>query len=183
MPGNIFRRKNRRVDDGGINGYGSDSEDDVTHHDQTKSIGIRGGSGGGDDGYFTQHSPPNRGKDHVVEHGPASIAATTPQVDRSHFHRTPTGLSEKLRKKRAVQDVNLEGGLDICLNIEQSQMDPSGITTQYRLLVPRLWYDYEEEDEYAVGVNKNMQGTGLKRWVSFRGKGKADNGTGGVDRK
>ncbi|KAF2237100.1 hypothetical protein EV356DRAFT_44463 [Viridothelium virens] len=34
--------------------------------------------------------------------------------------------------------VNLEYGLDICLNVENSQKDPAGITTPYRLLVPAL---------------------------------------------
>ncbi|KAI1338283.1 hypothetical protein F5Y15DRAFT_416930 [Xylariaceae sp. FL0016] len=64
------------------------------------------------------------------------------------FHRTPTGLSvKKLRKKGAEHyGVDLEGGLDICLNVEVNAKDPAGITVPYRLLVPKLWYEYTGED-------------------------------------
>ena len=60
-------------------------------------------------------------------------------------------------------DINLEGGLDICLNMEVSQKDPAGITMPYRLLVPALWYEEEMEGQ----ATSNVQG-GLKRWVSLR---------------
>ena len=63
-------------------------------------------------------------------------------------------------------DINLEGGLDICLNMEVNQKDPAGITMPYRLLVPALWYEEEMEGQAAGSV----QG-GLKRWVSLA-KGK-----------
>ncbi|KAI0882155.1 uncharacterized protein GGS22DRAFT_191326 [Annulohypoxylon maeteangense] len=64
------------------------------------------------------------------------------------FHRTPTGLSTKKLQKRGVEryEVDLEGGLDVCLNVEVNPKDPAGITVPYRLLVPRLWYEYEGED-------------------------------------
>ncbi|ORX96752.1 hypothetical protein BCR34DRAFT_607526 [Clohesyomyces aquaticus] len=55
------------------------------------------------------------------------------------FQRRPTILT----KKGIAQDggyINLEDGLDICLNLEVSQKDPAGITTPYRLLVPALYY-------------------------------------------
>jgi hypothetical protein len=77
-------------------------------------------------------------------------------------------LSQKQLKRGVNHDVNLEGGLDICLNVEVSQKDPAGITMPYRLLVPALWY--EDEDEGSM-MQRHRRGTGLKRWVSF-GKGR-----------
>lgn len=75
---------------------------------------------------------------------------------RRAFHRTPTSLSSK----QAPHTVNLEGGLDITLNVEVSPRDPAGITMPYRLLVPRLWY-VGQGDEV-----KNMRG-GMRRWAGF----------------
>ncbi|KAI1205378.1 uncharacterized protein F4807DRAFT_453987 [Annulohypoxylon truncatum] len=73
------------------------------------------------------------------------MAAAAP---RRPFHRTPTGLSAKKLQKRgaARYEVDLQGGLDVCLNVEVNPKDPAGITVPYRLLVPRLWYEYEGED-------------------------------------
>jgi PhoD related phosphatase len=74
--------------------------------------------------------------------------------------RRPTNLSEKAARKGNVpavdadgneidvnDHVNLEGGLDIVLNVEVNQKDPAGITTPYRLLVPALWYDGSSDRE------------------------------------
>jgi hypothetical protein len=82
---------------------------------------------------------------------------------KSKFHRTPTFQSEKQRKAGGGE-INLEGGLDICLNVEVSSNDPAGITTPYRLLVPRLWY--EEKEGHQGEAARNVQ-NGLKRWVSL----------------
>ncbi|KAF1944128.1 hypothetical protein EJ02DRAFT_510485 [Clathrospora elynae] len=57
----------------------------------------------------------------------------------SNFHRRPSMLGKKGAQQHG-DFVNLEGGLDICLNVEVSQHDPAGITTPYRLLVPALHY-------------------------------------------
>ncbi|KXJ91329.1 hypothetical protein Micbo1qcDRAFT_162998 [Microdochium bolleyi] len=60
------------------------------------------------------------------------------------FHRTPTGLSAKLIKKAGGADrvaVDLEGGLEITLNVEVNPKDPAGITVPYKLIVPKLWSD------------------------------------------
>jgi hypothetical protein len=170
--GNIFRRNSskRRADDGGINGnWGVESEDDVSHYDQDRPerSGIRGGSGGrdSDDGYFPTISPAiGREPVYPLEKASTSITVATPEADftRGQFHRTPTGMSEKQGRRLGNQDINLEGGLDICLNVEVSSKDPAGITMPYRLLVPALWYEEEEEGE-AAGHLKG----GLKRWVSF----------------
>ncbi|KAL9086998.1 MAG: hypothetical protein Q9165_006826 [Trypethelium subeluteriae] len=58
--------------------------------------------------------------------------------------------------------VNLEYGLDICLNVENSQKDPAGITTPYRLLVPALWYE-GRPDENTAKLGKSKIGTVLQR--------------------
>ncbi|KAG9900272.1 hypothetical protein KCU94_g8591, partial [Aureobasidium melanogenum] len=68
----------------------------------------------------------------------------------NHFHRRPTDLSEKDALKASARGgpegeqfghINLESGLDICLNMEVDQKDPAGVTRPYRLLVPALWYE------------------------------------------
>jgi hypothetical protein len=86
------------------------------------------------------------------------------------FHRRPTNLSTKAAKKAEVEGddgpfVNLEGGLDITLNMEVSPKDPAGITTPYKLLVPALWYDggFDPEPHRIV--------KGWKKWLG-RGKQK-----------
>ncbi|KUI58127.1 hypothetical protein VP1G_05415 [Cytospora mali] len=67
------------------------------------------------------------------------------------FHRTPTDMSVKKAHKRTKSfDVNIEGGLDICLNVEVSPKDPAGITVPYRLLVPKLWYDPRDGEEVEL---------------------------------
>ncbi|KAE9368536.1 hypothetical protein N431DRAFT_382056 [Stipitochalara longipes BDJ] len=171
MPTTLFRRNSkRRPDDGGINGYGADSDDDISHY-QNRS-GIRGGSGGrdDDDGYFpTMPVPTGRAADHPVEDASTSVAGTPALkgLDRSLFHRTPTGLSQKQLRKGNVHEINLEGGLDICLNMEVSPKDPAGITMPYRLLVPALWYDEDAENVDQEQVHLG----GLKRLSSvMRGK-------------
>ncbi|RAR14944.1 metallo-dependent phosphatase [Stemphylium lycopersici] len=82
-----------------------------------------------------------------------SESATPPRSRRSEsqdrpttFHRRPSVLSKKNPKQDEY--INLEGGLDICLNVEVSQHDPAGITTPYRLLVPALDYT---EPEAGIG--------------------------------
>lgn len=89
------------------------------------------------------------------------------------FQRTPTGLSAKQVRKRAKSfDVNIEGGLDICLNVEVSAKDPAGITVPYRLLVPRLWYDASDGDEVEMpergrGKSRDEQPGPIKRFFSL----------------
>lgn len=90
------------------------------------------------------------------------------------LYRTPTSVSVKQRRnlKRApTLDINIQGGLDICLNVEVSSKDPAGITVPYRLLVPRLWYDAAEGQEVEM---PEQSGGGMKRLLSLS-KGKESN--------
>jgi hypothetical protein len=166
IPGTLFRRNSKkRPDDGGINGYGADSEDDVAHYHNGNS-GIRGGSGGHDedDGYFPAMSPiQGRQTENPIEHATTSGADTAPQTgfEKSQFKRTPTGLSQKQLRKGGNFEINLEGGLDICLNMEVSPKDPSGITMPYRLLVPALWYEPSKNEQPV------KRASGIKRWTSL----------------
>jgi hypothetical protein len=57
----------------------------------------------------------------------------------STFHRRPSVLGKGGLKHKG-DFVNLQSGLDICLNMEVSQHDPAGITAPYRLIVPALDY-------------------------------------------
>ncbi|KAL2155221.1 hypothetical protein VTH82DRAFT_3897 [Thermothelomyces myriococcoides] len=84
------------------------------------------------------------------------------------FRRAPTTLSAKQRKAlgggRLSEDhfaVDLQGALEVTLNVEISPRDPAGSTVPYRLVVPRLWYEYEpEEDEEELGGESETVGTG-----------------------
>lgn len=176
-PGNMFRSSSKRKkDSGGINGYEDDTDEDYSEDEQpTARMRMRGGSGGhDDDGYFpAMESPLGREPSHAVGKAPTSVAGSTPYrgpPPKPQFHRTPTGLSARQLKRTGARPINLEGGLDICLNMEVSPKDPAGITMPYRLLVPALWYVEENEGEAAEHVKM-----GMKRWVSFsnkKGKGR-----------
>lgn len=177
LPKGLFRRNSKKKSDsGGINGYGdSESEPEEEERWQNDAPGIRGGSGGDDepgDSYFPTMAPASgRAPEHPVDKAPTSVAGQTPQLglERNKFHRTPTGLSEKQIRKGMVQDINLEGGLDVCINVEVSQKDPAGITVPYRLLVPALWYD-ESQDRLLEPKQSHI---GMKRWKTLKkNKGK-----------
>ncbi|KAI1436800.1 hypothetical protein GGR50DRAFT_701165 [Xylaria sp. CBS 124048] len=169
-PRNPFRRDNkkRNPDDGGINGsWGDDSDEHVFtaptpqgSHSGSYAPGLRGGGDTeyeiGDEAQFTAH-PPRRaftqpapgGKNlqHGYIQGGSDGGPSLPNLNRP-FHRTPTDLDIKKVQKHGLEHfaVNVEGGLDICLNVEVNPKDPAGITVPYRLFVPRLWYDYDNED-------------------------------------
>ncbi|CZT04449.1 uncharacterized protein RCO7_09988 [Rhynchosporium graminicola] len=155
VPGLFRRNSKKRPDDGGINGYGADSDDDVSYDEQPQT-GLRGGSGGhdSDEGYFPVMPVTGRTAQNPLDEAPTTIAGAKPQqgLPRNQFHRTPTGLSVKELKKPRNQAINLEGGLDICLNMEVNPKDPAGITTPYRLLVPALFH---EEPPAKAGVSRS----------------------------
>ncbi|KAM3088523.1 hypothetical protein ACMFMG_000159 [Clarireedia jacksonii] len=179
----LFRRNSkRRPDDGGINGYGADSDDDLSYNatldgPTTAPVTMRGGAGDENAEYYAFQNQPPRAVDSTPKNASTSIAGAQPQSQpfpRNQFHRTPTGFSEKQLRKGNVQQVNLESGLDICLNFEVNQRDPAGITVPYRLLVPALWY----EDSMGEEVARKKREYDLLVWLrsrkrgSVKGKGK-----------
>jgi hypothetical protein len=72
-------------------------------------------------------------------------------------------------KQAEKHEVNLEGGLDISLNMEVNPKDPTGITVPYRILVPKLFYEYSSKDDLFQAAEP----TGIKKFLSFRKKPKA----------
>lgn len=173
------RGSHGRPDDGGINGqWGAESEEDEYYDPRTASaraprVGLRGGAANdeysdGDESNFVAR-PPQRSR--TLGATPMDRAMDRP-MDRGMqdaefrpkpFHRTPTGLSTKQMRRAGNYEVDLEGGLDICLNVEVNPRDPTGITVPYRLLVPKLHY------EYTPGMDEipEPQATGLKRFLSL----------------
>ncbi|KAI9730957.1 MAG: hypothetical protein M1818_008032 [Claussenomyces sp. TS43310] len=223
MPGGLFHRNSkRRPDDGGINGYGAESDDDIGPDDYDNT-GPRLRGGAGDPSYFPEYDseePPVRTRSRITRNGvPKILHDNTVNVDHDHsprgapsqpahglgrqddqpdaraveeglaaagrrpFHRTPTGMSAKQMKALGDHEINLEGGLEISINVEVSQKDPAGITVPYRLLVPALFY---EDEGYggAMEREKGRRGTvgsSMKRLMSFRGGRKRTDGAVDVD--
>ncbi|KAI0536769.1 hypothetical protein GGR58DRAFT_377180 [Xylaria digitata] len=164
LPRNLFRRNSSKIrpDDGGINGsWGQDDEDVFAAPGLPQSphaggsLELRGGAGNeyeiGDEAQFTARSPRRaftqpvqsimQNQQIYADGSDDGAGPTRP------FHRTPTGLSIKKLRKHGPEhyEVNAEGGLEVCLNVEVNPKDPAGITVPYRLLVPRLWYEYQGE--------------------------------------
>jgi hypothetical protein len=81
-------------------------------------------------------------------------------------------LSTKQKKQADSYEVDLEGGLDICLNVEVNPKDPTGITVPYRLLVPKLFYEWTPgDDEISTPPAEKSSGGGrFKKLLSFRRK-------------
>ena len=77
-------------------------------------------------------------------------------------------MSAKQIKKLGIErvEVNLEGGLEVTINVEVNQRDPAGITVPYKLLVPKLWYQYEGEESLKSQEGGGM--SGISRWFSFK---------------
>ncbi|KAM0335398.1 hypothetical protein ACHAQA_000443 [Verticillium albo-atrum] len=131
----------------------------------------------GDEDYFTAKAPARPPKQvqqqqqhQLYPQGQQEEAPPEPPVPIRPFHRTPTGLTRKQTQKgvAGVHDIDLEGGLDICLNVEVNARDPAGITVPYRLLVPRLfWEDSKDETPPVV---QRPEPSGFKRLLSFRKK-------------
>ncbi|KAK1914855.1 hypothetical protein P3342_010845 [Pyrenophora teres f. teres] len=108
--------------------------------------------------------------------GSMSSPRSRPSVSQdrpSGFHRRPSVISKKGAPKHD-EFINLEGGLDICLNVEVSQHDPAGITMPYRLLVPALHY-VESEDGIIEKEPRKPKGF----FASFGGKHKSTIGDDG----
>lgn len=195
----IRRPSQRRADDGGINGNWGEEEyyDDEEYWDEPQSprrggghpSGMRGGAAydeytEGDDSYFM--AQPQRAQtvgSRAMSHSREAVGYIPPGPRPGNFYRTPTGLSTKQKKQATKYAVDLEGGLDITLNVEINPKDPAGITKPYRLLVPKLFYDYEAENEAQdvpeaepemaqAGAADPAEPSGFKRLLSFRKKPK-----------
>lgn len=104
--------------------------------------------------YFTHE--PKRASTLPASHANGSLRHSSAPLPRpGNFHRRPTNMSEKAVLKGGADTmheeekegghINLEHGLDICINCEVNQKDPAGITTPYRLLVPALWVEGLED--------------------------------------
>ncbi|EED24529.1 conserved hypothetical protein [Talaromyces stipitatus ATCC 10500] len=110
------------------------------------------------------------------ENGDNYFTANTDEFRPGPFHRRATDLSTKASKKATNNSapadaddntlINLEGGLDITLNLEVNPQDPAGITTPYKLLVPALWFESGGFDPEPYPIRK-----GWKKWLG-RGKPK-----------
>jgi hypothetical protein len=207
----------RRPDDGGINGSWGEDDDDEDDYDTydapdprggnrtasvgRNTVGLRGGAGNeyeiGDEAQFTARPPrraftqPTLITRQVDQHYTPETDGDGewPRAPTRPFHRTPTGISVKKLQKNGPEhyEVDMEGGLDICLNVEVNPKDPAGITVPYRLLVPKLWYEYQGEDaspelepekEPAYGYDEQgfveipqKKVSSLQRWFSGRGRG------------
>ncbi|EGY17362.1 uncharacterized protein VDAG_01044 [Verticillium dahliae VdLs.17] len=186
-----------RPDDGGINGqWGqADGEADFYQYDdprrppspprQQRGLVLRGGGRPqfddrhdefqpGDEDYFTARAPPRPPKpphqQQLYPQGYQEDAPPEPPVPIRPFHRTPTGLRRNQTGKgvAGAHDIDLEGGLDICLNVEVNPRDPAGITVPYRLLVPRLFWE-DSKDETPPVVQQPAP-SAFKRLLSFRKK-------------
>ncbi|KAF2118228.1 hypothetical protein BDV96DRAFT_569512 [Lophiotrema nucula] len=89
----------------------------------------------------------------------------TSQERPSPFHRRPSLLGKKGTLKVDGDFINLEGGLDICLNLEFDQKQPDGSTQPYRLLVPAL--DYIEPPSGVVPKERRKSRIGS--WFGIGG--------------
>ena len=86
--------------------------------------------------------PTDRENSYFPEETPArrSLSAADPAARPNPFVRRPTDFSVKQLKLHADRqgEIDLASGLDIRINMENVRGDPSGTTTEYRLIVPAL---------------------------------------------
>ncbi|KAL7917132.1 hypothetical protein ACQKWADRAFT_307519 [Trichoderma austrokoningii] len=170
-----------RFDENNMSGQWSGGEFDSGYADhraaqgQPRPSGLRGGGGSdfdefsaGDEAYFTSQAPRRAQTVNYHAGGPSGHEVDDPAAATRPFHRTPTGLSPKDMKQTDRLEVNLEGALDIALNMEVNSKDPTGITVPYRILVPKLFYEYSSKDD----LFQTAELTGIKKFLSFRKKPK-----------
>ncbi|KAL6876533.1 hypothetical protein J3F83DRAFT_404879 [Trichoderma novae-zelandiae] len=167
-----------RFDEGNMSGQWSGELDsgyiDHRAQGQPRASGLRGGGGSdyeefsaGDEAYFTAQTP--RRAQTINYHAGAGGGHEVDDPSARPYHRTPTGLSPKEMKYAEKHEVNLEGGLDISLNMEVSSKDPTGITVPYRILVPKLYYEVSSKDDLFAAAEP----TGIRKFLSFKKKQKA----------
>lgn len=122
-----------------------------------------------DDGYFTRQAElPKRAATVTDDAGLRRSSAPLPRP--GGFHRRPTNMSDIAATKGDVSEsaglINLEHGLDVVVNCEINQRDPSGHTYPYRLIIPALHYE-GQGDENTISLRKKSL---LKRLGSIRTK-------------
>ncbi|KAF1836667.1 hypothetical protein BDW02DRAFT_596170 [Decorospora gaudefroyi] len=123
---------------------------------------------------FRRRASTDNARTDMAESVPSPRSRDSVSQDRpSNFHRRPSVLSKK-GAQRNGEFIDLEGGLDICLNMEVSQHDPAGITMPYRLLVPALRYT---EPEPGVVEKDRRKSAGF--FGAFGGKRKTTIGDDG----
>ncbi|KAI9843404.1 MAG: hypothetical protein M1837_006430 [Sclerophora amabilis] len=176
MPGNLFRR-NSKFESG-------------RYRDGQPSTDIPAAQRNSTDGYFPL--PPARP---TLPNSAIATSVDEPPQRPNPFRRQTTDLLEGKQKRKytlRLNDeaetagggggmINLEGGLDIVLNLEVNRKDPAGITTPYRLLVPALWYE-GPPDVSSVDLkegNKWMQRMPWNRKKSVAAYGGGGGGGGG----
>ncbi|KAL2157154.1 hypothetical protein VTH06DRAFT_6375 [Thermothelomyces fergusii] len=155
---------------GGLGSYGASYNSEYDQGDENSfSVKAPFPRPSGDDYDDDDYHPPVPPKPTMTSR-PASRQQSQAQAQEREgdfvpkpFQRASTTLSAKQRKAlggggggRLAEEhvgVNLEGALEVTLNVEISPRDPGGSTVPYRLVVPRLWYEYEAEgNESAAGV-------------------------------
>ncbi|PHH78576.1 hypothetical protein CDD82_2967 [Ophiocordyceps australis] len=117
-----------------------------------------------DESYFSASHPARLAHTTDSLPGPTTHLADSPP--RRAFHRTPTGLSAKQLRQPERFQVDVEGALEVVLNIEVSPRDPAGITVPYRLLVPRLQYEYNPSED-DIALKEQAEGSALKRLLGL----------------
>lgn len=167
-PGNLLRRLSQRAPAGSRDGPPVDYESPPT-----TASPIRNSV----DGYFP--SSPKTAMPGAPNGGTRHVSAPLPTRPVNAFLRRPTNLSVKAAAKGDAVggEINLEHGLDVCLHCEVDQRDPAGITAPYRLIVPALWYEQEDDDELLQEKKRKpslMQRIGSIR-VGGRNRGLAGN--------
>ncbi|KAJ5732526.1 hypothetical protein N7493_004007 [Penicillium malachiteum] len=107
-----------------------------------------------------------------MESGDSYFSGALNEPKPGQYHRRPTNLSDKAAKRAAKHGddgvgafVDLEGGLAITLHMEISPQDPAGITTPYKLLVPALRYEGNDNEPPPTQVVK-----GWRKWLPRRKK-------------
>ncbi len=157
-----------------------------------QAVRIRGGAGSpsgpdgrsfeefenGDENYFSvKRRPVAVARNNTAPNVAAAAAAAAATADATDddgadprprgLFRTPTGLTAKQLKHAQDFEVDLNGALDIRINVEVDPKDPTGITVPYRLMVPRLWWFSKEDDASSTGRARRLARAGLARVKSL----------------
>ncbi|KAL1311630.1 hypothetical protein AAFC00_001740 [Neodothiora populina] len=125
------------------------------------------------------YSSNERGNPHPDDNRNSYFPPMSPSAPgpRPSFRRRLTNLSDMALKAAArggpngnvdgqeSRRINLQGGLDVALNLEVDQLDPAGITRSYRLLVPALWYEGQGDLNTA-----RFKSRGASMMDRFKGK-------------